>query len=98
MQRDQLLHVPAGLAEFHGQPVEQFRVRRRRGLRAEVVGRLEESGAEELLPEPIDGDAREQRVRRDRLSSARARGGFAADPAPSAAGTTGVLASSSSRG
>ena len=37
-------------------------MRRRLRLRAEVVSRLEESGAEYLLPEPVYGDAREQRV------------------------------------
>ena len=37
-------------------------MRRRRALRAEVLARLDEAAAEDLLPEPIDGDARDERV------------------------------------
>ena len=33
-------------------------------LVAEVLGGLDDAGAEELLPQAVDGDAREQRVRR----------------------------------
>ena len=45
-QLQELLHVPALLAERDGQPVEQLRVRRRFALRAEVGGGLHEAGAE----------------------------------------------------
>ena len=34
----------------------------RLSLRAKVLGRLDEPGAEDLKPESIDGDARRQRV------------------------------------
>ena len=37
-------------------------MRRRLTLDAEVVGRLDDSGAEELLPESVHDDAREQRI------------------------------------
>ena len=51
------------LAELDGQPVEQFRVARLLALRAEVLGRLHEPGAEEHLPVAIDRHARRQRMR-----------------------------------
>ena len=63
-QADQLFDVPAGLAEFHGQPVEQLRVRRRLALRSEIFRRLHQAGSENLLPEAIDRDARGQRIGR----------------------------------
>ena len=52
--------------EFGGQPVEQFRMRRLRALRAEIVLRLHDAAAEILLPDAIHGDAREQRILRVR--------------------------------
>ena len=48
--------------ELGGQPVEQLRVRWRRALRAEILAGLDDAAAEELLPQPIDGHARDERV------------------------------------
>src|SRR6185503_19299667 len=59
---DQRLLAPALRDEFGGEPVEQLRVRGRRALRAEVLARLDESTAEDLLPHAIDGDAGDQGV------------------------------------
>ena len=47
-----------------GQPVEQLGVAGPLALRAEVLDRLDQAGAEEHLPEPVDRHARRQRVRR----------------------------------
>src|SRR3954464_1934516 len=48
--------------EFGGQPVEQFRVRRRGSLRAEVLAGFDNSAPEELFPGPVPRDAWGQRV------------------------------------
>ena len=56
------LHVPAGADEFGGQPVEQFGMRRPFALRAEILHRLDQAGAEIHLPEAIHGHARRQRI------------------------------------
>ena len=54
--------VPAAsysrLHEFGRQPVEQFRMRRPFALRAEIVERFREAGAEELAPHAVHEDAR----------------------------------------
>ena len=39
--------------EFRGQPVEQFRMRRISGTRAEIARRFHEARAEVELPDPI---------------------------------------------
>ena len=57
-----MLHVPAAFAELHGEPVEQFRMRRPLALRAEFIDLRAERVAEELLPEPVHKDARGERV------------------------------------
>jgi hypothetical protein len=40
--------------QFDGQPIEQFRVRRRLALRAEIFRRRHEADAEIRLPNPVD--------------------------------------------
>ena len=61
-QLEQLLDVPARFAEFDGQPIEQFGMRRQFAGDAEIAGRPHEAGAEHFLPESIDGDARRERI------------------------------------
>ena len=79
-QREQLLHIPAGLAELDRQPVEQFGMRRRLRLRAEVVGRLEQA-RRRTTPARTGSRSRARTAgSRDRRSIARARAGFAAAP------------------
>ena len=56
------LHVPAGAHKFGRQPVQQLRMARIFGPHAEVLTRRDDADAEELLPEPIDEDARRERV------------------------------------
>ena len=58
-----MLHVPTGLAELHGQPVQQFRMRRGFALRAEVFGRRHQALPKHFLPEAIDGDTARERMR-----------------------------------
>ena len=50
------------VAEFDGQPVEQFRVGGQFTLRAEVIEDRGKSGAMEDLPEPVGEGARRDRV------------------------------------
>ena len=57
-----VLHVPAALHEFDGQPVQQLGIRRRLALRSEVVQDLGNSRPEEELPQSIHEDPRGQRV------------------------------------
>ena len=58
---DHFLHegfdVPAGIDELKGEVVEEFGVAGPHALGAEVLRGFDESGAEELLPEAVDGDA-----------------------------------------
>ena len=62
-QLHELSSCPSRSSRILGrQPVEQFGVARRLALRAEVVARLHQADAEELLPEPVDRDAGRQRV------------------------------------
>ena len=56
-QAVKMLEAPAVVHEFDGQPVEQFRMRRRLALRAEVFGRRHQAGAEVRLPDAIDDRA-----------------------------------------
>jgi hypothetical protein len=54
-----------GLCRIHEldrQPIEQFRVRRKPTLDAEVVLGLDQPAAEELLPGAVDDDPRGERV------------------------------------
>src|SRR5215212_1239606 len=48
----ELLRIPVRTV-LAGKPVEKLRVARQRTLRAEVVARLHQPGAEELLPQPV---------------------------------------------
>ena len=62
---DQLLnrlHVPrlGSLSEFHRQPIEQFRVRRKFGLRTEILGGLHQASPEVFLPQPVHPDTTRQ--------------------------------------
>ena len=54
---DEFFHVPAVFAEGDSEPVEEFGMGGRGALGAEVVAGFDEAGAEELLPEAVDGDA-----------------------------------------
>ena len=74
-QAEERLLAPALLDEFGGQPVEQFRMRRPGALRAEVLAGLDEAAAEHLLPESIDGHARDERIAARPPAIARARAG-----------------------
>ena len=56
--------VPAAGDEFLGQPVKELRMRRRRCLRAEVVGVLDEAAAEMSLPDAVDDHAGHERIGR----------------------------------
>ena len=58
-------------------------------LRAEILGGLDQAGAEIRLPEAIHGDARGQRIARDRPASARGPGDWRARRRAAAAGTRG---------
>ena len=55
---------PAVVDEVGGQPVEQFGVRGSVAAGAEVVDRMHDPEAEELLPDPVDGDPRGERIER----------------------------------
>ena len=63
-QLQHLLHVPTRLTELDREPVQQLRMRRRRPLRPEILGRLHNPRPENLLPEPVDRHPRRQRIRR----------------------------------
>ncbi len=63
-QAVQGLDVPAALDELVCQPVEQFRMRRGRRLRAEVVGVFDEAAAEMSLPDAVDDHAGDERIGR----------------------------------
>ena len=65
-EREKFLHIPARFAELHRQPVEQFLIRRTLALRAEILRRFHQPGAENFLPETIHRHARRERIfRRD---------------------------------
>ena len=51
------LETPAGVDEAQGQPVEQLGMAGGFGTQAEVAGRLDEAGAEVVLPDAVDQDA-----------------------------------------
>ena len=59
---ERAFHVPAGLHEIDGEPVEHFLMRGQVALRAEILGRAHESLAEANLPEAIHRDARGERM------------------------------------
>ena len=60
------LQGAAVVAEIAGQPIEQFRVARRGAVPAKVVGRLDKTAAEVVLPDAVDHAAPDQRVIRVR--------------------------------
>ena len=64
------LHRPAAFHKTHGQPVAQFRMRRRFATSAEVIWSLHQARAKVVLPNSIDHDSRGQRVvgRREPIS------------------------------
>ncbi len=57
---EEALDVPALLAEFDGQPVEQLGVAGQIAGDAEVAAAADQAVAEKLLPEPVDRDPRRQ--------------------------------------
>src|SRR5262245_19548475 len=57
-----LTAAATGNHQLTGKPVDQFRVRRRRSLRAKVILRLHEAASEILLPDTIHRDASGKRV------------------------------------
>ena len=61
-QLEELLHVPARLAELDGQPVEQLRMRWAARPEPKSPAVLHQARAEDLLPEAIDRDAGRQRI------------------------------------
>ena len=60
------LSEPPPSRKVSREPVEQFRVGRGRAHPAEVVGRVDQTPAEVLLPDPVDDRPPGQRVLRDR--------------------------------
>ena len=52
--------LPSPFHPFDRQPIEQLRMRGPFPLQPEVLDRFDDSGSEEGLPEPVDGDARRQ--------------------------------------
>ena len=57
-----MFDVPAGLHEFHRQPVEQVGMRRGLALRADIVEHSREAAPEVMFPKPVDEYAGGQRV------------------------------------
>src|SRR6266851_8690986 len=55
---------PASAHEFRGQIVQQFGMRRRLALNAEIIGAADDSFAKVMMPEAIDHYPRQKRVRR----------------------------------
>ncbi len=50
----ELLEGAAAIAELHRQPVEQLRMRGQRAHVTEIVGRVDDSGSEVIMPDAID--------------------------------------------
>ena len=65
-QLEQVFHIPAAFAEFHGQPIQQLRMRGRIALTTEIFTRANDTGAKNRLPKQIRDDPRHQRVLRVR--------------------------------
>ena len=84
--------------ELDRQPVEQFGMRRRLALRAEVLARLDEAAAEQRFPEPVHRHARRRAGCRGSRASAPARAGSAARRRGSGGSAVGVSAYTSSPG
>ena len=55
----QVFQSPAAPSQFRGQPVEQLRVRRTAAVKTEIIGRIDETDAKVIVPEPIDDRAGE---------------------------------------
>src|SRR6185437_2565248 len=62
----EMLEPPAVLDQFGGQPVEQFGMRGPTAVEAEIVGRIDQTDAEMIMPQAIDDHPREQRIVRPR--------------------------------
>ena len=56
-------YVPAMLDKILREPVEQFGVRGRRSLQAQIIRRADDSRAKHHLPNAIHRHASEQRIR-----------------------------------
>ena len=62
---NQAMHVPnipARVAKLGSEPVQQSRMARTFALRSEILGSRHQAPPEVLLPDPIDSDARRQRI------------------------------------
>ena len=65
-QADHVLHVPTGIAEFAGQPIQKLRVRGQLSLGSEVVYRRAEADPKKLGPKPVhDRPGGDRILRRD---------------------------------
>ena len=60
-----MLDVPSAVAELDGQPVEQFGMRWPLAHDAKIFSCFDESGSEYLVPHPVHGHARGERVLRN---------------------------------
>ena len=61
-EADHVLHVPAAVHEFAGQPVEKFGVHRRLALHAKIVQHPGQARAKELFPKAVHKDPGRERV------------------------------------
>ena len=68
-QLEQVFHIPAAFAEFHGQPIQQLRMRGRIALTTEIFTRADDTGTKNRFPKQIRDDPRHQRVLRVRQPS-----------------------------
>jgi hypothetical protein len=57
-----MLHTPSVAHEPRGEVVEQLRMAGAAAVEAKVAGRIDQTLAEVVVPEPVDEDARGQRV------------------------------------
>ena len=48
--------------QFASQPIEQFRMTRRRPIASKIAGRVDDAGAEVELPQPVDDHAGCKRI------------------------------------
>ena len=55
-------NIPARVAKLGSEPVQQSRMARTFALRSEILGSRHQAPSEVLLPDPIDSDARRQRI------------------------------------
>src|SRR5690606_41849296 len=59
---DEPFHGPADADELNREEIEEIRVRRDVAVDAEVVHAADQSPAEQVLPDPVHGDQRGERV------------------------------------